>query len=191
VRIVTATNRDLKQCVKEKTFREDLFYRIHVLSITLPPLRERTSDIQLLAKNFAEKESTTLGRPPVVITSEVLNLFDQYNWPGNVRELENTIKRAIVMMDGNMLTMETLPMDFKEKALSSKAGSLVGKMSYKEAKKTIVEAFDRMYFVRLLHEHKGVVSKAARAAGIHEKNMYTKLKNLKINIDSFRDESDT
>ena len=186
VRIITATNRDLKQSVKDGTFREDLFYRIHVLPIPLPPLRDRRDDISLLVKSFVERESETMGRPPISVSGEVLELFEQYQWPGNVRELENTIKRAIIMMDTDRLTMDALPPDFREKSLSVKAGSMVGRLTYKDAKKRIIEGFDRMYLTRLLKEHGGVVTKASKAAGLHEKNLYSKLKELGIDLDSFR-----
>ncbi len=109
VRIIAATNVDLRQQVKDGKFRDDLFYRLNVITIDLPPLRQRKNDIPLLAQHFALKFAEENARPPLHITPEALRPLLDYNWPGNVRELENVIERAVVLANGPNLTVDLLP----------------------------------------------------------------------------------
>src|SRR5271157_400788 len=109
VRIIAATNVDLRQQVKEGKFREDLFYRLNVITIDLPPLRQRKNDIPLLAHHFAQKFAEENGKPPLQLTPEALRPLMDYDWPGNVRELENVIERAVVLATGPNLTFDLLP----------------------------------------------------------------------------------
>jgi transcriptional regulator with GAF, ATPase, and Fis domain len=109
VRIIAATNVDLRQQVKEGKFREDLFYRLNVISIDLPPLRQRKNDIPLLVRYFAQKFADENGKPPLQLASEALRQLLDYDWPGNVRELENVIERAVVLANGPNLTIDLLP----------------------------------------------------------------------------------
>ena len=109
VRIIAATNRNLEQLVKEGGFREDLFYRLNVIPLVLPPLRDRVDDIPLLVEHFIEKISKETGRPVQGITPEAMTLLMHYSWPGNVRELENVIERVITLMDGDRIETAALP----------------------------------------------------------------------------------
>src|SRR6516164_1097008 len=109
VRIIAATNVDLRQQVKEGKFREDLFYRLNVIIIDLPPLRQRKNDIPLLAQHFAQKFAEENGKPPLYISTDALRPLMDYDWPGNVRELENVIERAVVLANGSSLTIDLLP----------------------------------------------------------------------------------
>ncbi len=109
VRIIAATNVDLRQQVKDGKFRDDLFYRLNVITIDLPPLRQRKNDIPLLAEHFAQKFAEENGKPPLHISSEAMRPLMDYDWPGNVRELENVIERAVVLANGPTLTMDLLP----------------------------------------------------------------------------------
>jgi DNA-binding NtrC family response regulator len=109
VRIIAATNVDLKQQVKEGKFREDLFYRLNVITIDLPPLRQRKNDIPLLAYHFVDKFARENAKPPLRITPEALRPLMDYDWPGNVRELENVVERAVVLANGPSLTIDLLP----------------------------------------------------------------------------------
>jgi len=109
VRIIAATNVDLRQQVKEGKFREDLFYRLNVIIIDLPPLRQRKNDIPLLAQHFAQKFAEENGKPPLYISTDALRPLMDYDWPGNVRELENVIERAVVLANGPSLTIDLLP----------------------------------------------------------------------------------
>ena len=109
VRIIAATNVDLRQQVKEGKFREDLFYRLNVITLDLPPLRQRKNDIPLLAQHFAQKFAEENGKPPLLISTDALRPLLDYDWPGNVRELENVIERAVVLANGPALTIDLLP----------------------------------------------------------------------------------
>jgi DNA-binding NtrC family response regulator len=109
VRIIAATNCDLRQMVEEGRFREDLFYRLHVINVYLPPLRERKDDIPVLAQHFLEKYSDENRKPGMELTSEALDLLMDYDWPGNVRELENVIERAVVLATGTRINADLIP----------------------------------------------------------------------------------
>jgi DNA-binding NtrC family response regulator len=110
VRIVAATNKNLEQEVSKKTFREDLFYRLNVVRVQLPPLRQRTEDIRLLAEYFLQKVSTKKLLPRLQLSEEAVRVLEGYSWPGNVRELENTIQRACVLSASDLLTPKDIPL---------------------------------------------------------------------------------
>ncbi|MEA2345330.1 MAG: two-component system, NtrC family, response regulator PilR, partial [Thermoanaerobaculia bacterium] len=109
VRVIAATNRDLAESIKAGTFREDLFYRINVIPITLPPLRQRREDIALLVEHFIAKYSKSMGVPQKRISSDAMRSIEKYHWPGNVRELENVIERMIALEPSDVLTTKSLP----------------------------------------------------------------------------------
>jgi transcriptional regulator with PAS, ATPase and Fis domain len=109
VRIIAATNVDLKAAVREGRFREDLFYRLNVITVDLPPLRQRKEDIPLLASHFVQQFSKENGKPAPQLLPEVLRPLMDYNWPGNVRELENSMERAVVLSTGSSITVDLLP----------------------------------------------------------------------------------
>ena len=126
VRIIAATNRNLEQLVKEGGFREDLFYRLNVIPLVLPPLRDRVDDIPLLVEHFIEKISKETGRPVQGISPEAMDLLMHYRWPGNVRELENVIERVITLMDGVRIETESLPSYIKGERSAEPAASAAG-----------------------------------------------------------------
>jgi len=109
VRVIAATNRDLNESIRAGTFREDLFYRINVIPIALPPLRQRREDIALLVEHFIAKYSKSMGVPQKRISSDAMRLIEKYHWPGNVRELENVIERMIALEASDVLTTKSLP----------------------------------------------------------------------------------
>jgi transcriptional regulator with PAS, ATPase and Fis domain len=120
VRIIAATNRNLEVAIGDGSFREDLFYRLNVVSIQLPPLRNRKEDIEILAEHFVRRFGLEMNRKSVAISDEALKLLTEHDWPGNVRELENVIKNALVMVVGNLILPEHLPnFGLKERKLSS------------------------------------------------------------------------
>src|SRR5438128_1947992 len=108
VRIVVATNRDLQKAVAEKSFREDLYFRISAVPLTIPPLRDRGNDILLLADHFLEKFSREFGKPGVHLSDDAKHRIQEYHWPGNVRELQNAIERAVILSDGPLISADTL-----------------------------------------------------------------------------------
>jgi len=168
VRVVSATNQDLRQLMEKKAFRRDLFYRLCVVPITLPPLREKRLDIPMLAEHFLERTAKELGRPILAPTNEVLDCLTQYPWPGNVRELQNAIEYAYVKCHGGMIGIEHLPQEiahYKEKPISKPGPSL------KFAKEEIIAA---------LAEAGGNKKKAARILGIGRATIYRYLEHYHL-----------
>lgn len=166
VRIVAATNRDLEQAIKENLFRRDLFYRLNVISITLPPLRERKEDIPLLIRRFIGKYALELNRAEVKVSPAALRRLVSYDWPGNVRELENVIERAMVIGKSG----EILPGDLPFPEGPTEPGPLPKSL----------KAMERLHIERALKEHDWNVSKAARDLGIDRQTLYNKIQRYGI-----------
>jgi DNA-binding NtrC family response regulator len=164
VRIVAATNRDLRAEVAAKTFREDLYYRLAVIRVTLPPLRERGDDIRHLVDHFV-KLFTPPGRQ-LVITPEDMSRLQRHSWPGNVRELRNVIERACVLAKGDSLNLDDAFVEQAAPALGIRTD-----LPFKEAKGQLVELFEREYIVDLMRRHKMNLSAAAREAQIDRKHL--------------------
>lgn len=174
VRVVAATNRDLRQMVNEGTFREDLYYRLSVVQVDLPPLRERKEDIPLLVASFLDAVSRR--RWPgeerrVTVRPDALERLCEYPWPGNIRELKNTLERAATLAEGTELGVtELLPLSQKTPAVPLPGGTaealLELGLSFKDAKKRVVAEFEAAYLKALLETHAGNVSRAARASGL-------------------------
>lgn len=178
VRIIAATNQDLKKAIEEGTFREDLYYRLNVVPIHLPPLRERKDDIPLLAYHFLRRYSQELRKNIKEVTPEALELMVNYDWPGNIRELENAIERAIVLGTGERLPADALPLPLANESAIKKIDD---NLSYQEAKKEILQSFEKRFFSKVLSKARGNVSQAARLAQLDRKNLYQKMKELNLN----------
>ncbi|MBI3989032.1 MAG: sigma-54-dependent Fis family transcriptional regulator, partial [candidate division NC10 bacterium] len=175
VRVLSATNRDLQAIVGKGEFREDLYYRLNVIAIPLPPLRERRGDIPLLAQHYVKKYSTSTGKAIKGITPRAMELFEAYSWPGNVRELQNVIERAVVLAEGEYITPTDLPEYLKGKGPAAPLEPLED-LPLKEAKERQVKVFEREYLVHLLKRHQGNISQAAKAAGVDRKTIHRLLK---------------
>ena len=159
VRVISATNKDLEKMTEEGGFREDLFYRINIVQLRIPPLRERRKDIQVLAKHFLEKFSTERGIRGIKFSSEAMKAILSYDWPGNVRELENAIERAVVMGDGSKIMVDALPI--RKTAVELEKGIEVG-MTLKEAQ----DVFRKEFVKRTLTHTNGNRKKAAELMGL-------------------------
>jgi len=172
VRIVTATNKNLEEAVAKGEFRQDLYYRLNVLSVTMPPLRERKDDIQLLASYFASVFSKKCKRRINGISSEARTFLRAYDWPGNVRELENAIERAVVLGSTEMI----LPDDLPELLFEAEEECEVHFDNYhhlvKEAKSLIV--------TRAIEEAAGNYTEAAKRLGLHPTNLHRIIRNLNL-----------
>ncbi|MEO0102157.1 MAG: sigma-54-dependent Fis family transcriptional regulator [candidate division WOR-3 bacterium] len=168
-RIIAASNRDLKEEIKKKTFREDLFYRLNVLTITLPPLRERGEDSILLAKYFVEKYGEKFNKPIQGISPSALNLIRTYPWPGNVRELENAIARAVSLAEGEIIKPEDLKLE-----ISAKEGK------QDESLKMTLRATEREKIIAAIRRCGGNKSEAAKILGISRRTLYYKMDELGI-----------
>ncbi|MGA2517334.1 MAG: sigma-54 dependent transcriptional regulator [Thermodesulfobacteriota bacterium] len=174
VRVIVATNRDLEAKVKNGSFREDLFYRIHVVPIDLPPLKERKEDIPLLAEHFLSKISQRMKKDMKGISAMAMQKLMLYDWPGNVRELENTIEHAVAITQHDVISEEIV--------LSTKDLPRKSLKPFKEA----VEEFKRGYVVRLLEFTKGNVSKAAELAGKYRADFYGLVKKHNLKPEDFK-----
>ncbi len=170
VRVVAATNRPLEQSIREHSFRNDLYYRLNVLPIHLPPLRERREDIPLLADHFLRKfnEESQRQPPPRLSGSAIQKLCD-YDWPGNIRELESAIYRALVMTNGEEIGPANLPLGGEESVHLYPADE---EKPFREAKREVVARFEVGYVTRLLEACKGNVPEAARRAGQDRKSFW-------------------
>jgi len=170
VRILAATNQELKQAISENRFREDLFYRLNVISIHVPPLRERKEDIPLLVKAFIRRYCLELNKEPVKIASSAIKLLMDYNWPGNVRELENVIERALVIGRGPEIVTEDLPFSRKELGTEALPNSL--------------KLMEKMHIKKILEETDWNISKAARLLEIDRQTLYNKIEKYHIEKES-------
>lgn len=169
-RIVTATHRDLEAEVEQRRFRQDLFYRINVVRIDVPPLRERGSDVLKLATYFLEKAAERNGKPTPTLSSQVAERLLTYDWPGNVRELENCIERAVALARFDQLSVEDLP----EKIRAYRADRFV--MSANDANEIVsMEELERRYILRVIKLLGGNKSRAAQMLGLDRRTLYRKL----------------
>ena len=171
-RIVAATNRNLELAVKQGIFREDLYYRLKVVELDVPPLRERHGDIPLLVTYFVEKFVQLNNREPAQLTPECMDLFTRYPWPGNVRELEHAIERGIILMRGTYLEMAVLPQALQRWAGLNEAKKYEEPATLKEAEKALI--------LKTLEETGGNRSEAARRLEITRKTLLNKLKSYDI-----------
>ena len=161
VRIIAATNRNLEQLVSEKTFRSDLYFRINVLRIQLPSLRERRSDIGLLGRHFVDEMCSAQSLPRKVLSEAALRRLESHDWPGNVRELYNVMQRAVLSSDGAQIAASNIEVaeDVSEEL------PLETDLSFRRAKLEAIRSFERDYVARLMQKHLGNVTRAAREAG--------------------------
>jgi DNA-binding NtrC family response regulator len=182
VRLVSATNRDLRELTAKGQFREELYYRVNVIAILLPPLRERKGDVTLLAHTFLKKYGQGRERPLRGFEPEVIQLLEAYPWPGNVRELQNVIERACALADGDTIAARDLPEHIRSSrpvsgsALAAPATTL----PLKEAKSRWMTELESAYLAELLKRHGGNVSHAARAAGIDRKTFHRLINKYKL-----------
>jgi two-component system, NtrC family, response regulator AtoC len=172
VRIISATNQQLEPLVKEGRFREDLFYRLNVVTITLPPLRERKEDIPLLANHFVQKFTEEYKKSISHISPEVLDIFMQYSWPGNVRELENTIERAVIFSVHPIILPEDLPQKLLDAIPEKKLDDLVRRYPVLTEKLLSLKDVERNYVLKVLQETRGNKKKAAEILGIDRTTLY-------------------
>jgi transcriptional regulator with PAS, ATPase and Fis domain len=174
IRLIAATNRDLEQAIKAGTFRQDLYYRLNVLVLTMPALRDRREDIPLLAGYFAMRFSKKSGRPVKGISPEARKCLSHYDWPGNVRELENAMERAVVLGTTELIQPEDLP----EALLEKEAVPGVQVTEYHQA----VKETKRQLVLKAFREAAGNYAQAARLLGIHPNNLHRLIRNLDLKL---------
>lgn len=185
VRIVALTNQDLEKKIADKAFREDLFYRLNVLSITVPPLRERKEDIPILVKQFISHTCHEMDIPRIEIDYAAVNYMTLQTWPGNVRELLNFIRRLVVFSNGKTIDMKLINVVQDEKLLSyTKQPGDVTK--YKDAKKEVLDSFSKEYINNILTRTGGNVTEASRLSGLERASIQKILNRLDIDVNAFR-----
>ncbi len=182
-RVITTTNRDLEEAIREGTFRLDLFYRLNVIPIYLPSLRERKEDIPLLVHHFIKKFAKKNNKEITSISPTAMAAITQYDWPGNVRELENIIERAVVLATKERLEEIEIPgMPGNNGKMLNISGQELG---FQSAKKKVIESFETHYLSHVLKKHQGNISASAKEAGLDYKNFHNKLKKYHLKKSQF------
>ncbi|MEW6742354.1 MAG: sigma-54 dependent transcriptional regulator [Planctomycetota bacterium] len=185
LRVIAATNQDLERAVAEGQFRQDLFWRLNVVPIHLPPLRERREDIPVLVAHFVERYRRAAGSPLKGLSVEALILLTNYGWPGNVRELENTIERMVVLnAEREELDIDALPESIR--GLREGSAATLARDDVTPFERAL-NRFEREYLVTLFEQTKGNVSQAAKISGISRANLHRKAKQLDVDPDRFRE----
>ncbi len=161
VRVVAATNQDLKKVMAEEKFREDLYFRLNVIQIHLPPLREHKEDIPPLVRHLLKRLSFELGLPQAVVSPAAMRLINGYHWPGNVRELKNVLERAMVIGQGSEITPENLPFDFRDREPEESPRSL--------------REVEKLHIIRMLNSNDWNISKTSRELEVDRQTLYNKI----------------
>jgi two-component system response regulator GlrR len=175
VRLIVATNKDLEERVKQGLFREDLFYRIHVIPVELPPLRERKEDIPALVEHFVRKFGQQMRKEVKELTAQAMQKLMLYEWPGNVRELENAIEYAVAMTQQDLITDD----------LILRAKGVVSQEPLRPLR-AARDAFEKSYLIYLLETCEGNVTRAAKLAGKHRADLYDLLKKHELHVNDFK-----
>ncbi len=188
VRVIAATHKDLHQAMKDRLFREDLYYRLNVVPVKLPPLRERLEDVPLLAAHFLKKYCEKNQKQIKSISSQAFSLLVRYSYPGNVRELENLMERAVIMEKGDTLQRMDFDLDVAsaDRAFATDYPVHDGIQPFRKMKTAVVERFEKDYFSRLLTIYRGNMSRAARHAGINIKNFHEKMARYGLKKEEFK-----
>ena len=173
VRVLAATNRNLENAIRQNAFREDLYYRLNVFTLNVPPLRERSSDIALLINHFLDHFVASLGRGPLRVTDRAMDVLLGYPWPGNIRELRNVLIRALSLCQDNQITLTDLPSELRQQAVAESAGT-DGKLQ------SVVKNSEAQTIILALGDHHWNVAKTARALGISRASMYEKMRKFSI-----------
>ncbi|MCD4719903.1 MAG: sigma-54 dependent transcriptional regulator [Desulfobacula sp.] len=186
IRFIAATNKNLEQAIRENTFREDLFYRLNVIRMEIPPLRRRAEDIPLLSYYFLNKYCVLNEKQIKGITPSALQALTAREYPGNVRELENIIERGIIFCTGDTLTLPDLGLSSPAECLMPELNRGKTMMNFKDAKEETIRLFHEHYIRELLKENDGNISKAAEIAGIQRQYLHRLMKESHIEANEFR-----
>jgi two-component system nitrogen regulation response regulator NtrX len=175
-RVLSATNKNLAEEIKRGAFREDLFFRLAVVPVSVPPLRERREDIALLARHYLHQASARFGRRPKTLSAAALEALESYRWPGNVRELKNLIERLMILSPAEEIRREDLPGEIPDGEL---AAPIPADAPLRDAR----DDFERRYILAALKRHRGNVTRAAEALQVERSNLYRKLRGYGIEVE--------
>jgi DNA-binding NtrC family response regulator len=178
VRVIAASNVNLEEAVKEGRLRKDLYYRLNIVSLKLPPLRQRREDIPLLATHFLEKYAHEFNRRVSRLSESAMQKLMLYDWPGNIRELENTIERAVMLSESDRIFEADIVLPDTESAAASE--------SFQQSKARVIIQFERTYIQHLMATHQGNVTQAARAAKKNRRAFWALIRKHNIDVSSFR-----
>ncbi len=191
VRVITATNRDLRKAVEIGEFREDLYYRLNVVCINLPPLRERKEDIPMLVAHFIEKHKGEGKREVNEISDEAMKLVERYHWPGNIRELENCILRGMVLAKTGRIEERDLPVEVVARALQAEArpprNSEELKSMKKREKERVVGQIEKQFVIEALQRNRGNISRSASDVGMDRRQFQNLIKKYRVSVKDFRE----
>ncbi|HHL73614.1 MAG TPA: sigma-54-dependent Fis family transcriptional regulator, partial [Bacteroidetes bacterium] len=187
VRIISATNKDLRKAVREGEFREDLYYRLNVMIIQVPPLRDRLEDVPLLAAHFIKRYAERFNKDISGIDAEAVHLLGKQTWPGNVRQLENVIERAVILEKTDTVQVNTVSRCLPPSDETSFRYFVYDGVPFQKAKKDLVDRFERDYITRMLEKHRGKIVDAAREAEIDYKNFCEKMKRYQLSKWDFKE----
>ena len=185
VRILATTNRDLEQAVAAGTFRSDLFYRLNVVRIQVPPLRSRMEDVPLLAEHFLKQFTEKSARGLTGFSGDTMNALLNYDWPGNVRELANVVERAAVMAAGPLLTHVELP-GRSAAASGGQAPCFDLSLAFKDGRQKVIADFERAFLIKCLKNYKGNIAQSAQHCGIDTKTFYRKMQDYGLDKRDFK-----
>lgn len=183
VRVIAATARNLAEDVKTNRFRSDLYYRIDVARIELPPLRDRAEDVPVLTEHFASLYAREMGREALAVEPDALEVLANYSWPGNVRQLQNVIKRILAMTTNQLIKVQDLPDEIVATATNSEK---TGPLGFFDRRQQSMAVFEKQYLSNLLHSYKGNIPAAAAAAQLPRGTLYRLLKNHGLSALDFR-----
>ncbi len=186
IRFVAATNHDLMQRIAEKKFREDLFYRLNVISFRLPPLSERREDIPLLVSHFVEKYSKVNNKEIRDIEPQAMAMLMARKWPGNVRQLENVVERGVILCRSGQIRLEDLITDATRTGPLPYSNETIYRLPFKEAKEAVIKTFHRQYIQAILQQNRGNISRAAEQAGLQRQYLHRIIKHEKIDAEVFK-----
>lgn len=185
VRMISATNQDIKAKINSGEFRIDLFYRLNVVHIHIPPLRERIEDVPLLVNHFIRQFNKTFNSNILKITTQALGQLMQHTWPGNVRELENVLERAFVTTDGDTIETIMMPHDIQQSETSNSLPAANIDIPFKVARSMVEKRFEKAYIMAALKRYDGNVSRAAKETGINPRTLWRKIKTHELERTKF------
>ncbi len=182
LRLISATNQDINKALEKETIRKDFYYRLNVINIQVPPLREREGDIRLLAEHFLIKTLKSSPKNIKGFENPVLEIFEAYDWPGNVRELENIVERAVTLSKGERITVNELPPQF----ISSKEVSVSFSKPLSQVRNKAIEEVEKKYFMFLLSKHKGNITHVSEEAGMTRRHIHRILNKYHLDPQQYR-----
>jgi two-component system, NtrC family, response regulator AtoC len=180
VRVVAATNKDVGALVRAGSFREDLYYRLNVVSVQLPPLRERADDIPALAHHFLRRYAAESDKPITGFSDEAVRVLRAYHWPGNIRELENAIERAVTLSNHRVLTADDLPLEVRRRPAVQETSQIASTLSGMFADAPTLEEVKKRYISHVLHNNRGNLSRAAVILDVDRRSLYRMMDRYKI-----------